>query len=245
MAHDRVEAVERALTILDSFSEEDDGLTLAELATRTGFYKSTILRLNRSLERFGYLIRSPDGTFRLGPALWRLGSLYRREFDLGERVRPVLRRLRDATGETASFYIRDGDVRVCLYRINSNRAIRHHLDEGVHLPLDRGAAGRLLLAYSGEPGPRHDRLRSAGFAISLGERDPEIASVAVPVLTPGGKIRGALTISGLITRFDEDVQEKYVILLKTTARELEASLGGGGMVAGPSSEENPTATVIA
>lgn len=245
MAQDRVEAVERALTILDSFSEAEDGLTLAELAARTGFYKSTILRLNRSLERFGYLIRSPDGTFRLGPALWRLGSLYRRGFDLGERVRPVLRRLRDETGETASFYIRDGDVRVCLYRINSNRAIRHHLDEGVHLPLDRGAAGRLLLAYSGEPGPQYDRLRKDGFAISLGERDPEIASVTVPVLTPSGKIRGALTISGLITRFDADVQRKYVNLLKRTARQLEADLGGSALVPGPATGEDPAETVIA
>ena len=120
MAHDRVEAVERALTLLDVFTEEEDEVSLADLADKTGYYKSTILRLSRSLERFGYLARQPNGNFRLGPALWRLGSLYRREFDLGEYVRPVLRRLRDQTSETASFYIRDGDVRVCLYRENSN-----------------------------------------------------------------------------------------------------------------------------
>ena len=113
MAHDRVEAVERALTVLAAFDPEVRALSLAELAAATGFYKSTILRLARSLERFGFLIRAPHGSFRLGPELWRLGSLYRRDHDLGEYVRPALRRLRDQSAESASFYIRDGDRRVC------------------------------------------------------------------------------------------------------------------------------------
>ena len=122
MSEDRVEAVERALTILEAFREGEEALSLAALAEKTGFYKSTILRLAASLERFGYLAREPSGLFRLGPSLWRLGSLYRRSFDLGEHVRPELRRLVEATTETASFYVREGNERVCLYRLNSPRA---------------------------------------------------------------------------------------------------------------------------
>ena len=56
-----VAAVERALAILDAFTEQDRSLTLAQVATRTGFYKSTILRLAASLEKKGYLIRLADG----------------------------------------------------------------------------------------------------------------------------------------------------------------------------------------
>ena len=108
MSEDRVEAVERALTILDAFREGEESLSLAALAEKTGFYKSTILRLAASLERFGYLAREPNGLFRLGPSLWRLGSLYRRSFDLGEHLRPELRRLVEATTETASFYVARG-----------------------------------------------------------------------------------------------------------------------------------------
>ena len=81
MSEDRVEAVERALTILEAFREGEEALSLAALAEKTGFYKSTILRLAASLERFGYLARTPTGLYRLGPSLWRLGSLYRRSFD--------------------------------------------------------------------------------------------------------------------------------------------------------------------
>ena len=149
MSENRVDAVERALLILDSFKEGEDSLTLAAMAERTSLYKSTILRLAGSLERFGYLVRDSGGVYHLGPSLWRLGSLYRRSFDLGGHIRPELRRIVQATSETAAFYVREGKERVCLYRVNSPRSVRHHLDEGVRLPLNRGAAGRVLLAYDG------------------------------------------------------------------------------------------------
>src|SRR5688572_16846594 len=61
-----VAAVERALSILDAFTDQDPQLTLGELAKRTKMYKSTILRLARSLENYGYLVRAEDGVFRLG-----------------------------------------------------------------------------------------------------------------------------------------------------------------------------------
>ena len=102
MSNDRVEAVERALAILDAFRADRPAMTLSEIAAATGFYKSTILRLAGSLERLGYLIREENGVFRLGPAPWRLGSIYRAGFNLGDAIRPQLRRLVEATGETAS-----------------------------------------------------------------------------------------------------------------------------------------------
>ena len=125
MSTDRVEAVERALAVLDAFQADRTEMTLAEIAAATGFYKSTILRLAGSLERSGYLVRAENGVFRLGPAVWRLGSIYRAGFVLGEAVRPQLRRLVEATGETASFYVREGATRVCLFRQNSPHAARH------------------------------------------------------------------------------------------------------------------------
>ena len=51
MSTDRVEAVERALAVLDAFQTDRTEMTLAEIAVATGFYKSTILRLAGSLER--------------------------------------------------------------------------------------------------------------------------------------------------------------------------------------------------
>ena len=220
MSQDKVEAVERALTILNAFAADKPELTLAELAAATGFYKSTILRLAGSLERFGYLIRREDGTFRLGSSPWRLGSIYRHQFNLGDAIRPELRRLAEATGETASFYVREKDVRVCLFRHNSLQAARHHLDEGAQLPMDAGASAHVLLAFSGTKSGKAKSVQEQGYAVSLGERDPHVAAVAVPVFDIAHRFRGALATSGLITRFDEKKRRAALTELQTSAHRL-------------------------
>lgn len=224
MAGNRVEAVERALTILEAFSDGAGELSLAELAARTGFYKSTILRLIASLERFGYILRTPAGRYRLGPSLARLGDLYRDERDLETVLRPALRRLRDESGETASFYVRSGLTRTCLYRENAVRELRHHLEEGARLPLALGAAGKVLRAYADESDDTLRRVRRDGYALSLGERDPNIAAVAVPLLDGTGRLLGALCLSGLAAQFTLGHQRRCRDLLLQAAAVLQGTV---------------------
>ncbi len=221
MTRSGVTAVERALVILDCFDGQEDRLSLAALHERTGLYKSTILRLTSSLEHFGYLTRLADGRFTLGPTLWRLGSLYRSRFDFADSLRPALARLATETRESASFYIRDGDRRVCLCRHNGPQAIRHHLDEGVSLPLDKGAAGHLIRAFTEGAQDGAERIRREGAAVSLGERDPDTASIAVPVVAADGHFVGALVVSGLRSRFDARARARAV----DSARREAAALG--------------------
>ena len=204
MSEQRVESVERALSLLECFQEDRQTLSLAELAEATGMYKSTILRLAASLERFGYLVRREDGVFRLGPAVQRLGAIYRLGFNLEQLIRPELLWLVQTTGETASFYVRDGNARICLYRENSPKAARHHLDEGAQLTLATGASGHVLRAFGRNPVPAEAQVQDAGYAISVGERDPDLAAIAMPVLDRKGTLYGALSVSGIITRFTEE-----------------------------------------
>jgi DNA-binding IclR family transcriptional regulator len=224
MSNDKVEAVERALTVLNAFRADRPTLTLGEIASATGFYKSTILRLAGSLERLGYLIREESGVFRLGSALWRLGSIYRSGFNLGEAIRPELRRLVETTGETASFYIREGRSRVCLFRHNSPQSARHHLDEGTELPLNAGASAHVLLAFSDARGAKAKTVQERGYYVSLGERDPQVAAVAVPVFDLAGEFRGALAISGLIGRFKEKARQAALAELSASADRLRTML---------------------
>ena len=188
----RVEAVERALLILEAFLDEDDAIPLNRLAIKTGLYKSTILRLSGSLERFGYLIRHENGHYSLGPSLWRLGLRCRQGFKAEEHIRLVLRHLVEETSETASFYIRDGDERISLYRENSPNRIRYHLEEGVHLPLGQGASGKLLLAFTTDKPIDQElqKILEEGHAFSIGDRDPHAAAVAVAVHDQTGRFRG-------------------------------------------------------
>lgn len=228
MAEQRVEAVERALAILEAFADGGPRLPLAELARRTGLYRSTILRLAASLERFGYLHREGDGHFRLGPTLWRLGVRYQNAFNLADYVRPVLREVVDELEETAAFYVRDGDKRICLYRVNSPRTVSSHLEEGAELPLDRGASARILVAFTGGKGEPYERIRSRGSYASIGERDPEAAAVAVPVLGPGGSLAGALGVTGPRNRFDRAACARMAKVLRAKAEALGRALSGAG-----------------
>lgn len=221
-----MDAVERALQILQVFNEEDRELTLAQLADKTGFYKSTILRLTNSLIYYGFLVRNKAGQFSLGAELWRLGAAYRQNFDLGETIRPVLKQIRDATNETASFYVRDGDKRVCLYRANSHQSIRHHLDEGIQLPLDQGAAGKVLYAFSNDSPDKFKYIQKQGYDYSQGERNPEVAAIAVPLLGKNNHVRGVLCVSGLIHRFDEITRQKYLKILLKNSKQLAQKLDG-------------------
>ena len=216
-----VEAVERALQILDCFDAGEAELSLAEISRRTGFYKSTILRLAVSLERFSYLVRGENGRFRLGPSAWRIGANYRQSFHLSDIMRPELRILSDATNETGAYYVREGNARICLFRSEPTRAIRHAITEGASMPLELGASGKILLTFSGDEAEGDAKIRSAGYATSIGERDPEVAAISVPLLTRAGDLMGAVSVSGLITRFGKERQPAILKALFKAQKRLE------------------------
>lgn len=221
-----VAAVDRALTLLDAFTEEDQSLTLTELSKRVGFYKSTTLRLAESLERFGYLRRLENGAFRLGPKPLFLGSLYQKHFKTVDFVPSVLRKIVDELQESASFFIRDDHQRVCLHRVDSPRAIRDAIHEGARLPLTVGASAHVILAFNGLSGAKYDRIREQLFAISLGERDPESAAVAAPVFVVQQQLLGAISLSGPKYRFEKANTKKIVEVLHQHCKALSESLGG-------------------
>ncbi len=222
----KVDALERALDILEAFKDGKNALTLKQLAEETGLYKSRILRLTSSFIDRGYMSRDEDGRYHLGSTLWRLGSIYRRGFDMGDHIRPLLARIVTKINESAAFYVRDNDMRVCLFRHESTHAIRHHVYEGQRLPLDHGVAGRVILAFEGEPGALYEKIRSDGFMNELGERDQDVASFAVPVLGPDQNVIGALSIAGLNSRFNESERKRAVDVLTHARKELEAEFAG-------------------
>ena len=138
------------MALLSAFSTQRPVMSLAELAEETGLHKSTILRLTNSMSIYGFMQRNAEGGFSLGPSVWRLGLIFRRDFKSREHVAPALKILAEATGETASFYVRAGNERVCLYRENSPNLLRFHVEEGMRLKLSTGASGLVLRHFSGE-----------------------------------------------------------------------------------------------
>jgi DNA-binding IclR family transcriptional regulator len=221
-----VAAVDRALAILDAFTDEDQKLALAEVAKRTGLYKSTVIRLARSLEKAGYLQRSEEGAYRLGSKLLSLGAMYQKHFGTAEVVPQTLRQIVDELHEGASFYVRDDAQRLCLHRVESPRAVRDSIHVGDRLPLTVGAAGHVILAFSGLTGDKYDDIRRMMYAASFGERDAETAAVACPVFGLDQKFIGALSVSGPRYRIEALGVQSIVPVLFRHARNLTRVMGG-------------------
>lgn len=214
-----VAAVNRALSLLAAFSNQQRSFTLTQLAEHTGLYKSTVLRLAESLELGGYLYRDHDGLYTLGPMPLRLAALYRSSLHPSEFVMPALRELSRLTGESAALYTRAGDKRLCAYRISSSRAISDNVQQDELLPLNKGAGGHVLLAFTGEVGERYDAIRASGYCLTLGERDQETAAMACPIFGPSQQLEGALSVSGPLHRFTpEAVHTIHQHLIATAAK---------------------------
>ena len=163
-----VTAVTRSLHVLEAFEMGEPDLPLAELSRRTGLHNSTVLRLARTLALSGYMVQNESGAWRLGPAAGWLGARYQAGFDVNNVVEPTLRELSRLTQESASFYVREGDVRACISRVEGPQAVRHHVRIGARLPLNLGSPGRIILAFSGEPGKTYEEIRRRGYLISVG-----------------------------------------------------------------------------
>lgn len=219
---DGVAAVERALTLLNAFDVHDDALTLHEIARRTGFYKSTILRMMASLIRFGCVQQLPDASYKLGPTVMRWGSVYRGAMRLQDHVLPILDDLVKATGEGASYFRREGDVRICLFRVDPRRAVRDHIYAGQVLPLRQGAAGRALIEFEGA----REHWPANRVIYTVGEREPDISALAAPVFGPNAQVVGSVAVSGPSVRFTREVLPQFSAAVLEAATHLTGQFGG-------------------
>jgi DNA-binding IclR family transcriptional regulator len=129
--------------------------------------------------------------------------------------------------ESPSFHIwHDGTQRLCLFRRDSAHSILDRIHPGDLLPLRRGAAGRVLLAFHGEEGESYEAIRRDLLAISHGERDPVCAGLSCPVFGPGDVAVGALSVSGPRERFTEDNVRRMTSLLLQAGINITEALSG-------------------
>src|SRR3569623_367554 len=228
-----VVAVPRALSQMEVYAVAEAALSLADLSRRAGMHKTTALRLARTLALSQYMVQTDDGQWRLGPAAGWLGARYQAGFDVNNVVEPALHELVKATGESASFYVREGDVRSCVARVEGPHSIRHNVRIGERLPLNKGAPGRVILAFSSARGEPYEAIRERGFHMSLGEREAEVSSVAAPVFSVNWRLLGSICISGPTSRLTRAKLEKHAKSVIRAANELSYALAGSRSAATP------------
>ena len=186
---------------------------LLELQRATDLPRATAHRLAVALEEHGLLRRDGDGRFELGLELAALGRVASERFPLAAVAEPVLRRLRDDTGESVQLFVREGNHRRCVLSLQSPHALRWIVPEGAVFPLEHGSAGRVL---SGELG-------SSGWVASVEEREAGVASVSAPVLGIGGQVLAAVSVSGPIDRLSRQPGKRYGASVVEAARAIEVT----------------------
>lgn len=222
-----VAAVDRALLIIAALEAGSMPLNLSEISRTTNLYKSTILRILESLQDTGYVVRLDNSKYALGPTIMQLGLAYERTNPLRHQILPVLERLVATGTESPSFHVRQTtDERLCLFRLNSRHSTLDRVHSGDRLPMGRGAAGKILLAFEKpyEVNAELDEIRKECFAVSLGERDKLCAGIAAPVFSGQNRLIGALSFSGPKERFREEDVARMKPQIIGAAREISAGL---------------------
>jgi DNA-binding IclR family transcriptional regulator len=227
--------------------------TLAQLVAATGLARPTAHRLAVALEHHRLVARDLQGRFVLGPRLAELATAAG-EDRLLAAAGPVLTALRDHSGESAQLYRRQGDQRVCVAAAERPMGLRDSIPVGSALTMRAGSAAQVLLAWE-EPDRLHRGLQGArftattlsavrrrGWAQSIGEREPGVASVSAPVRAPSGKVVAAVSISGPVERFTRQPGRVHAAAVVTAAARLTEVLRRAQADTAPaSSEESPAA----
>ena len=225
-----VGVVDKSVAILAALAERGP-LSLAGLVAATGISRPTAHRLATALEAHRLARRDEAGRWTLGIRLAAWGSAAAGAV-LVQAARPVLERLRDTTGESAQLFVREGNRRVCVASLDRPSGLRNTVPVGAALPLARGSGGKVLLAWApdgarleGADPQELTAIRNRGWAASVAEREPGVASVSAPVLDGAGRALASVGVSGPIDRLGRDPGPRYAPPVVAAAREIERLTG--------------------
>jgi len=212
-------AIEKCLQILSIFSLDKTQFSINEICENLDFNISTTYRILCTLEEYGYVSRLKNKDYVVGTQALYLSAIYTQSNHL-EQIRPIVDAIRDMSGETASFFVEEDSMRICLYRAHSRDEIRHNIEQGSRLELNRGASGRIILAYGKRKNDKsgfYKKIRDAGYYLSIHEHNSSLFALAVPVISNSSKFVGAIVVSGPISRFND---KQKIFLLKLLRAQL-------------------------
>ena len=240
-----IRSLTTALEALDCLATEPE-LGVSELARRLGIAKSSAHRILTTLVARGYVQRVPERqSYRLGIRLHELGALVASRSRLRDHALPLLENLRAQTGETAHLAVPEGSQMFYVERLESYRGLRFSSRVGRLRPIHLTSSGKAVAAFNpdvcaracaaGFPPstPRTIRsepqflrclaeTRERGYAFSVEEDEPGLASVAAPVFDRTGVARAAISVAGPVTRMSRAKLPQIAMRVRSAARELMA-----------------------
>ncbi|WP_322859931.1 IclR family transcriptional regulator [Mycobacterium europaeum] len=230
--HSGIGVLDKAVGILHTIAQSPCGL--AELCERTGLPRATAYRLAAALEVHRLVARDDEGRWRLGPAVTELAAHV--NDPLLAASAGVLPLLRETTGESVQLYRREGTARVCVAALEPAAGLRDTVPVGARLPMTAGSGAKVLLAHSDAatqkavlPSAKFTErtlaeVRRRGWAQSVAEREPGVASVSVPVRDGRGAVVAAISVSGPVDRIGRRPGARWAADLISAAEALTRRL---------------------
>jgi len=238
------QAALRALRLLKLFTPDRPELQLAEVSKRSGLNKTTAHRLLQALHSESMLDRNAaNGAYRLGPALMALGVQALSSNDLRIRARPLLNRLVEETGETATLEVPIDDTMLILDEVTGRHFVGAAGNVGTRWPIHATSTGKALIAFDKHGVDRlvgqlvsltprtiteRDRLqeqlaeiRRRGFAETVDELEDGFSGVGTVVRGGAGQVLGALSICGPTQRFPDERRASLGATLCKAAETLQ------------------------
>lgn len=244
-----VKSAARVLDILEVFASTDRPLALRDVVRVLGLPKSSASMLLNTLIARGYLVRNPDETLALAPAMDRggwvggvLGHIYR-------VAQPWMDDLLAAHEETVVLgaATEELDVRILTHRV-SPLAVHYDMRRTAVIEGYCTAMGRALMAHMPAEDVRPyieaadrrpltpetltdvdaimaqlDRDRRQGFSLNIEERFQGAAGAAVAICDPEGRAHAAINIASVTPRFRAQ-QPAIIAALIEAARGIEAEV---------------------
>jgi len=217
----RLSSVANSIRLIKAFSDEEYEIGISNLAKRLGLAKSTVHRLATTMIDAGMLEQNPEnGRYRLGLALFELGSLVRRKMDVSSEAKQHLKTLREKTGETVHLAILDHASVLFINNLESEHAVRMSVNVGVRAPAHCTSVGKALLAFQPldiveqalRPGLasrtpktivdvaelKQDlaTVRARGYAIDDEELEIGLRCIAAPIRDHSGAVVAATSVAG-------------------------------------------------
>lgn len=243
-----VQSVERAFGLLECIANSSGSATLSHIAADVNLPLPTIHRLLNTLLGLGIVRQLPNRGYALGPGLVRLGNLAGAQ--LGAIARPYLRTLVEELGESANVATLDGDMVVYVDQVASERQMRMFTEVGRRTHMHDTGVGKAILAEldpeqvrhivstAGMPRPTEhsigtieeleaelERIRERGYSIDEQEQELGVRCFAMSV--PDAPSPLAISVSGPISRVDEDFADRAIPLLRSAAEQISQDMRRG------------------
>jgi len=248
----KVQAVDRALDILDCFSFQNRDLTLSEVVRKTGLNKTTAKRLMSNLTRRGYLQQDHDSrNYRLGLRLFELGGVVFSSFSPRQAAAHAMNRLQNETGATVLLGMMVEDQVLYVDKREGSGMIRISSDIGWRRPLHYGMLGMVLMAFvdrkevksllARDPLRQHtpysitdenafslrlEQIRKDGYVLEKQEAVEGVIGIAGPVRDYSRKVIAALGIAVMMGKSQKKSDiDHYIRLVTDACSETSSALG--------------------